>query len=66
MIGTLGLTALTIPALTYAWRITRYSDRGLRDLLPFTWARMIEMAATAVGYWDGCREIACSRTKSAP
>jgi glycosyltransferase involved in cell wall biosynthesis len=64
VIGTLGLTAITLPALIYAWRITRYSDRGVRDLLPFTWARMIETAATAVGYWDGCREIARNRAKA--
>lgn len=66
VIGTLGLTAILIPALVYAWKITRYSARGWRDWLPFTWARMIEMAATAAGYWDGCREIARNRNQTSP
>ncbi len=56
-LGTLALTALVIPAVIYAARLVGYSERGLRDLVPFTWSRLIEMAATAIGYWDGCREI---------
>lgn len=58
VLGTWLLTALLVPALVYAWRLTAYSPRGLRDWLPLTWARLVEMAATGAGYWNGCREIA--------
>ncbi|NDJ51537.1 MAG: glycosyltransferase [Chloroflexi bacterium] len=61
VLGTLFLTALILPALIYAARLIPYSDRGWRDWLPFAWARLLETAATAVGYWDGSREIAQQR-----
>lgn len=61
VVGTLVLAVLLIPPMIYALRLLPYTRRGLRDLLPFTWARIVEMVATAVGYWDGCREIVRGR-----
>ena len=57
-LGTLALAAMLIPALMYAWRVAAYSPRGRWDWLPFTWARLVDRVGTAIGYWDGCREIA--------
>lgn len=61
VVGTIGLAVIGVPALIYASRLLKYSPRGLHDLPIFIWARMIEMAAAALGYWDGCREIARNR-----
>jgi len=58
VLGTWGLAFTLIAPLSYAFQLTHYSPRGKRDWLPFTWARLIEMLATAAGYWRGCREIA--------
>ena len=55
--GTWALVALLVPALVYALRLTAYSPRGMRDWLPFAWARSVEMLANQAGYWRGCREI---------
>lgn len=65
VLGTWLLTALLVPALVYAWRLAAYSPRGRRDWLPLTWARLVEMAATGAGYWEGCREIARLRLNEA-
>lgn len=56
-LGTLLLAGLLFPPLIYAYRLTSYSERGIRDWLPFTWARIIEMVATAAGYWTASLEI---------
>jgi glycosyltransferase involved in cell wall biosynthesis len=58
VLGTWGLAFTLIAPLIYAMRLTHYSPRGKRDWLSFTWVRLIEMLATAAGYWRGCREIA--------
>ncbi len=58
VLATWVLTVLLVPALVRAWHLTRYSPRGRADWLPLTWARLIEMAATGAGYWNGAREIA--------
>ena len=58
VLGTLFLTLILIPAFLDAWRAARYSPRGRSDVFALMWARLIEMAGTAAGYWHGCREIA--------
>jgi glycosyltransferase involved in cell wall biosynthesis len=65
VVGTLALVGLLIPPLVYALRLVCHSERGLRDWLPFTYARMVEVTATAVGYWIACREIARANSPAA-
>jgi hypothetical protein len=43
-----------------AWRAARESSRGLRDLLPFMWAWLIEQVAFHVGEWQSISEIAAA------
>ncbi|GAB4473957.1 MAG: hypothetical protein Kow00124_13450 [Anaerolineae bacterium] len=66
VLGTWFLALTLIAPLLYTWRLLPYTPRGLRDWLPFTWARVIEMLATGAGYWDGAREIARERAASQP
>ncbi len=61
VIGTLAIMMTLFPVLRYARWLTKFSSRGWRDILPFAWARMIEITARAIGYWDGCRDIARDR-----
>lgn len=46
------------PIMAIAWRAARESPRGLRDLLPFAWAWLIEQVAFHVGEWQSLSEIA--------
>lgn len=54
---TLVYTGLVVPVVYSAWRGTRHSKRGLRDLVPFLWAWLIEQAAFHVGEWESIFEI---------
>lgn len=58
VIGTLAYMGTLFPVVRYAWWLTEYSPYGRRDLLAFTWARLIELTTRALGYWEGCVEIA--------
>jgi glycosyltransferase involved in cell wall biosynthesis len=50
-------TALVVPVVYSVWRGTRHSKYGLRDLVPFLWAWLIEQAAFHVGEWQSIFEI---------
>jgi glycosyltransferase involved in cell wall biosynthesis len=65
VLGTLFLAGLAAPAIVYVSRLLPIPTAGCGSH-PFTWARLVEMAATAIGYWDGCREIARSRYAGSP
>lgn len=52
-----------LPMLIVAWRAARQSPRGLRDVLPFAWAWLIEQAAFHVGEWRSIAEIAAAETR---
>lgn len=58
VIGTLAFMGTLFPVVRYSWWLTEYSPNGRRDLLAFTWARLIELTARALGYWEACVEIA--------
>lgn len=48
---------LVVPAIYRAWKATRHSKYGLRDLVPFLWAWLIEQLAFHVGEWESIFEI---------
>lgn len=50
-------TGLVVPVVYSVWRATRHSRRGLRDLVPFLWAWLIEQAAFHAGEWQSIFEI---------
>jgi len=46
------LRCLTLlPGLFFSWKISHYSDRKYKDILPFFYAWLIEKAAFHVGMW---------------
>ena len=57
IVKTLVYAGLVIPAVYTAWKATRHSERGIRDLLPFLWTWLIEQAAFHVGEWKSIFEI---------
>lgn len=52
-----------LPVLIVAWRAAGESPRGMRDILPFAWAWLIEQAAFHVGEWQSIAEIAAAEAK---
>ncbi len=65
VLGTLAFMMTLFPVVRYAGWLTAYSPRGRRDWLPFTWARIIELVTRALGYLDGCLDIAHERREVA-
>ncbi len=57
IVKTLVYIVLVAPAVYLVWRATRHSKRGLRDLVPFLWAWLIEQVAFHVGEWESIFEI---------
>jgi len=56
--------ATLLPMIIIAGRAARESPRGLRDILPFMWAWLIEQAAFHVGEWQSIAEIAAAEEKT--
>jgi len=61
VLGTWFLALTLVSPVVYVARLMPYSKRGWVDFPAFVWARIVEMLATAVGYWRGAREIAARR-----
>ena len=55
---TAALAILIVPIVIICWRLTKYSQRGIRDLFPFMAAWMVERLALHVGEWEGIMEVA--------
>lgn len=51
------MTATLLPMLLVCFRYASVSPRGLRDLLPFCWAWLIEQVAFSVGEWQSLLRI---------
>jgi glycosyltransferase involved in cell wall biosynthesis len=58
------LISSVLPVLWTAWRATRYSGYGTKDLFPFIYAWLIEQAAFHVGEWESIFEIAHAEKNS--
>lgn len=48
---------LVFPAVIKTVKISRYSDKPLKDFFPFLWAYFIQESARAVGEWEGIIKI---------
>lgn len=46
-----------VPMVFVAWKATWHSKKGLRDLVPFLWAWLLEQVAFHVGEWVSIAEI---------
>ena len=46
-----------VPMVVVVWKATRHSRKGLRDLVPFLWAWLLEQLAFHVGEWMSIAEI---------
>lgn len=57
MLTTTARILLLVPLLIYAWRLARHSPRGQFDVLPFAFARAVEIVANRAGEWAGYREL---------
>lgn len=58
LLTTVGRILLVVPVLIYAGRLALHSPRKQLDILPFAFARVIEIVANRVGEWVGYRELA--------
>lgn len=54
---TLAYVGLAAPAIYVSWRATQHSEKGVRDLVPFLWAWLIEQIAFHAGEWESIFEI---------
>lgn len=49
---------VTLAPVTYVcWQAACHSPKGVRDVLPFMWARLVEQLAFHAGEWSSLREI---------
>lgn len=53
----IGILALLVPGLCHSAKVTRYSDRGWRDILLFWYAYSVQLIAQTLGEWDGMLAI---------
>jgi glycosyltransferase involved in cell wall biosynthesis len=53
-----------LPMLVIAWRAARESPRGVRDVIPFAWAWLVEQVAFHVGEWQSIAEIAAAEARA--
>ena len=60
------LTASVVPVVWIAWRATRYSGYGIKDLFFFIYAWLIEQAAFHAGEWESIFEIMQAEKKNNP
>jgi glycosyltransferase involved in cell wall biosynthesis len=48
---------LVFPVLWRSFKISRYSPRKKRDIIPFLWANIIQILAFMLGEWSACFEV---------
>jgi hypothetical protein len=66
LLTTAGRILLVVPVLIYAGQLACHSPRKQLDILPFAFARVIEIIANRVGEWVGYRELARATTTETP